>query len=78
MTILKACNLRELIIGGLLEAREKISEDLERASKVERHFYTDEDRNTMREQIAEYDAFLHEPDRWFHSLASTFSHVQSK
>ncbi|HAI31619.1 MULTISPECIES: hypothetical protein [Thalassospira] len=78
MTILKDCNLRELIIGGMLEAREKVSEDFERASKIERHFYSDDDRSTMREQLAEYDAFLHEPDRWFHSLASTFPHGQSE
>lgn len=78
MTILKDCNLRELIIGGMLNAREKISEDLERASKIEQHFYTDDDRNTMREQLAEYDAFLQEPDRWFNSLASTFPHDQSE
>ena len=47
MTILKDCNLRELIIGGMLEAREKVSEDFERASKIERHFYSDDDRSTM-------------------------------
>ncbi|HCW67609.1 MAG TPA: hypothetical protein DHR80_10475 [Thalassospira lucentensis] len=73
MTTLIICNARELILGGMLEAREKISEDLERASKAEEHFYTDDDRNTMREQLAEYDAFLHEPDRWFRSLARPIS-----
>jgi len=78
MTVLKECNLRELIIGGMLEAREKVSEDLDRASKIEQHFYTDDDRRTMREQLAEYDAFLHEPDRWFHSLVNAFSHDQSE
>lgn len=78
MTILMDCNLRELIIGGMLEARQKISEDLERASKIERHFYTDDDRSTMREQLAEYDAFLQEPDRWFYSLATRFPRDQSE
>ena len=56
MTTLNVCNLRELIIGGMLEARKKISADLEQATKIEQHFYTDDDRNTMREQLAEYDA----------------------
>ncbi|PKR56566.1 MULTISPECIES: hypothetical protein [Thalassospira] len=71
MTTLNVCNLRELIIGGMLEARKKISADLEQATKIEQHFYTDDDRNTMREQLAEYDAFRHEPDRWFRSLGRT-------
>ena len=69
MTTLKVNDLRDLIISGMCEARAKIAEDFERATWIERKIYTDDDRETMTEQLAQYDAFIREPDRWFKALA---------
>ncbi|MHC8495356.1 hypothetical protein ACTU44_21915 (plasmid) [Thalassospira sp. SM2505] len=68
MSTLTPTGLRDLLHTAIVHARDKVADDYELARRNEWNIYTDDDRDTMREQLAEYDEFLSDPDRWFLAL----------